>query len=102
MELPDSARRAARTFLHSFMGTLAVLAIPALTDIMRAAASLEPYELDFRMWQSIVVAACASGVIALISFGVNYLEDNTGLPAVLKSPASPGVNPVPDDAGTVT
>lgn len=29
-----------------------------------------------------------------------WLEDNTAFPAVLKAPASGGVNPVPDDAGT--
>jgi hypothetical protein len=81
---------------------LALLAIPALTDIVRAAASLEPYELDFQFWQSVIVASCASGAIALIAFLVNYLEDNTGLPAVGKAPASSGVNPVPDPTGPAT
>jgi TRAP-type C4-dicarboxylate transport system permease small subunit len=96
MQLPDSLRRALRTFVQAFVGTLAVLAIPALTDIMRAAANAEPYEIDFRFWQSAVIAACASGVIALISFIQNYLEDSTNFPAVGKAPASPGQNPTPD------
>jgi hypothetical protein len=99
--MPDSARRGLRTFLQAFVGTLALLAIPALTDIIRAVSSAEPYEIDFRFWQSVIVAACASGVIALISFLQNLLEDKAGLPAVLKAPASSGVNPVPDNAGPV-
>jgi TRAP-type C4-dicarboxylate transport system permease small subunit len=100
--MPDSLRRALRTFAQAFVGTLALFAIPALTDLMRAAASAEPYEIDFRFWQSAVVAACAAGLIALISFLQNFFEDNTGLPAIGKAPASSGVNPVPDVAGPVT
>lgn len=97
VNLPDWVRRGLRTFVQSFLGTLAVLAIPALTDIMRSAASAEPYEIDFRFWQSVVVAACASGVIALISSLQNYLEDTKGLPAVGKAQASSGQNPVTMD-----
>lgn len=38
------------------------------------------------------------GVINLaVTFGQNWLEDNTTVPALLKAPPSPGVNPVPDD-----
>ena len=36
----------------------------------------------------------------LLAFVINYLEDNTSMPAVLKAPASEGANPVPPDAGT--
>lgn len=101
MQLPDSARRAIRTFAQSFVGTLAVLAIPALTSIIRSVANAEPYEIDFKFWQGVVIAACAAGVIALLSFLQNALEDHTGMPAVLKSPASSGQNPTPDNAGPV-
>jgi hypothetical protein len=62
--MPDSLRRAIRTFVQAFVGTLAVLAIPALTDLVRSISSAEPYEIDFRFWQGVVIAACASGVIA--------------------------------------
>lgn len=37
----------------------------------------------------------------LVMFAQNWLEDNTGLPALLKAPASPGVNPEPDHGGTL-
>lgn len=32
----------------------------------------------------------------LVVFGQNWLEDNTSAPAILKAPASPGVNPTPE------
>jgi hypothetical protein len=95
--MPDSLRRAIRTFTQAFLGTLAVLAIPALTDIMRAASSAEPYEIDFRFWQSVIVAACASGIIALIAFLQNFLEDKGTIPAVGKAMASSGADPVTVD-----
>jgi hypothetical protein len=96
MQLPEAAKRAGYTFVQAFVGTLALLAIPALTDIVRAAASLEPYELDFQFWQSVVVASCASGAIALLSFLVNYLAQAGHVPP------SSGVNPVPDPTGPAT
>jgi hypothetical protein len=86
-----------RTFLQAFVGTLAVLAIPALTDIMRAVSNSEPYEIDFRFWQGAVVAACAAGIIALISFIQNWLEDAGAVPSVGKATASSGANPITHD-----
>lgn len=98
--MSDAVRRAIRTFLQAFVGTLALLAIPALTDLVRQISSAEPYEIDFRFWQGVLIAACASGLIALIALVQNFAEDR-GAPAILKSPASSGVNPVPEDGGKV-
>lgn len=84
MKLPDSVKRALRTFLQAFVGTLALLAVPAMTDIVRQISSSEPYEIDFRFWQGVVVAACISGVIALVSWAQNALEDKDVIPAVGK------------------
>ena len=95
----DAIRRAIRTFLQAFVGTLAVLAIPAMTDLIRKIGSAEPYEINFDFWQGVVIAAALSGVIALISWAQNALEDHTGVIAPLKAPASAGNNPVPDDGG---
>jgi hypothetical protein len=98
--MPDSLRRAIRTFVQAFVGTLAVLAIPALTDLVRSISSAEPYEIDFRFWQGVVIAACASGVIALVSWLQNFLEDKGAVPSVLKATPSAGANPVTRDPAT--
>lgn len=95
--MPDAARRALRTFAQAFVGTLALLAIPALTDLIRAISNAEPYEIDFRFWQGVVIAACAAGVIALISFLQNFLEDSGAVPSVGKATASSGANPITHD-----
>lgn len=91
----DWLRRAARTFLQAFVGTLSVMAIPALNDIIRAISSAEPYTFDVDLWQGVIIAACLSGVIALISALQNGLEDKAGMPALGKGVASSGQNPVP-------
>lgn len=45
------------------------------------------------------VSAITAIATPLLAFVQNFLEDSTPLPALLKSPPSPGVNPVPEDAG---
>ena len=75
--MSDAIKRAFRTFVQAFIGTLAVLAIPAMTDIIRAASSTEPYEFDVNFWQGVMVAAVLSGFIALISWTQNALETKT-------------------------
>lgn len=74
----DSLKRAGRTFVQAFVATLAMLAVPALTGIIQSISNSEPYELDFRFWQGVVVAACLSGVISLVSYVQNAIEDKTG------------------------
>ena len=81
----DPIRRAARTFLQAFIGTLALLAIPALSDLVRSISSSEPYQINFAFWQGVVIAACLSGLIALISFAQNAFEDKTGVEIIGKT-----------------
>ena len=94
--MSDALRRAVRTYLQAFVGTLATLAIPALTDLVRAIGNAEPYEIDFAFWQGVGIAAVLSGVIALVTALHNALEDKAGVPAVLKGTATSGQNPVPE------
>jgi len=84
MKIPDSIRRALRTFAQAFVGTLAVLAVPALSDLVRQISSSESYQIDFRFWQGVVIAACLSGVISLVTFVQNALEDKGAIKAVGK------------------
>lgn len=82
--MTDAFKRAARTFLQAFVGTLSVLAIPVLTDIIQAISSAEPYELNFAFWQGVVIAAALSGFIALLSWVQNALEANGAVKPILK------------------
>lgn len=84
MRLPDSLRRALRTFLQGFVGTFLALntglggQVPSLGGLKAAAT-----------------AALWAGVIAVLSWAQNALEDSTPVPALLKAPPSSGENPVP-------
>jgi hypothetical protein len=93
MHLPDAARRAIRTFLQAFLGV-----ILAQIGAIAISAQKGEYVLDIEWLKRIGVSAFAAGVIAVLSFLQNYLEDNTNFPAVLKSSASSGQNPVTQDA----
>ena len=95
--MSDAIRRAIRTFIDAFIGMLALLGIPVLTELVRKISSAEPYEIDFRLWQSILIASAAAGLIAVFSFGKNWAEDNTRFPAFLKSTPSAGKNPITHD-----
>ena len=64
----DAAKRALRTFAQGFVGVLALIAIPALNNIVQAVAGGGEVEVDVNFWQGILIAAVAGGVIALISF----------------------------------
>ena len=89
--MTDAAHRAIRTFGQGFVGVLAILAVPALNDLITAAGSGGDVKLDVNVWQGIVIAAIAGGVIALISWGQNALEDVTGrTPLKDKPPIDPG------------
>lgn len=74
----DAIRRAARTFLQGTIGVLVLLAIPVLNQLIQSVASGGDVTIDLDLWQSIAIAAVAGGVIALISFLQNSLEDRTG------------------------
>lgn len=90
MNLPDSVRRALRTFVQAFIGVLFV-------QVAALVADLDDGEIDWNLWKRVALSALAAGFVALVTFIHNWLEDNTGLPAVGKATASSGQNPVTVD-----
>lgn len=74
----DALRRAARTFFQGVIGVLVLLAIPVLNQLIQSVAGGGEATIDLDLWQSIGIAAVAGGVIALIAFLQNALEDRTG------------------------
>jgi predicted phage tail protein len=74
----DALRRAARTFFQGVIGVLVLLAIPVLNQLIQSVAGGGEVTIDLDLWRSIGIAAIAGGVIALIAFLQNALEDRTG------------------------
>jgi hypothetical protein len=90
--MPDAIRRAIRTFVQAWTGTFLTLWVgPELLDGIP--------DRDFLA--RVGIASTVSAVVAVITWLHNWSEDNTPVPAILKSPPSPGTNPVPQDAGTI-
>ncbi len=75
--MTDALRRAARTFLQSFLGTL-LLSFPAT-----ALGVLPSPEFFAR----VVTVAAFAGAVAVLSLVQNGLEDNTKFPNMLKPDA---------------
>ena len=86
--MSDAIRRAVRTFVQAFLGAL-------LTSGVFSAIQ-EDAVVDWSALKKVGISAAAAGIIALLSFVQNALEDHTNMPALLKAEASSGVNPVPD------
>jgi hypothetical protein len=74
----DAARRAVRTFFQGAVGVLVLIAVPVLNQLIQAVAAGGEIVIDVDLWQSIGIAAIAGGVIALIAFLQNMLEDRIG------------------------
>jgi hypothetical protein len=74
----DAIRRATRTFFQGTIGVLVLLAIPVLNQLIQSVAGGGEATIDLDLWRSIGIAAIAGGVIALIAFLQNALEDRTG------------------------
>jgi TRAP-type C4-dicarboxylate transport system permease small subunit len=76
----DKFRRTLRTFFQAFVGTLSTMAIPVLYDIMKAAgeADGETVRVNVNFLGYILIACVVAGVISLITFAQNALEDTTG------------------------
>jgi hypothetical protein len=89
MKLPDAVRRALRTFVQAFIGVILAQSGAILIDAQRG-----EYVLDLDWIKRILVSALVAAVIALITWIQNYLEDNTGVPAIGKATASSGENPI--------
>lgn len=74
----DAVRRAVRTFFQGMVGVLVLIAAPVLNQLIQAVAAGGEVVIDVDLWQSIGIAAVAGGVIALIAFLQNVLEDRAG------------------------
>lgn len=85
--MPDPVRRAIRTYIQAFLGSI-------LTSGVMSSVSTDGV-VDWSVLRKAGVAAAAAGIVALITFIQNVLEDTTSFPAVLKAPPSAGENPVP-------
>lgn len=84
--MSDAIRRALRTFLWGLVALAGgVPAIAAAFDLEAATVAK--------------VTAVFTVAVAVVTAIVNAAEDKGYLPALLKAPPSPGVNPVPYDAG---
>lgn len=95
MHLPDALRRAIRTFVQAATGVLMLQAGSVAIDVGKGS-----YVPDVDWLKRIAISAIAAGVIALVSYIHNGLEDTGALPAVLKSTASSGAHPVTQDPAT--
>jgi hypothetical protein len=86
--MTDALRRAIRTFVQAFLGSIAT------SGILSAAAT--EGVVDYSVLKKLAMSAAASGFVSLFSFLQNLLEDKGAIPAILKAPASDGVDPIPD------
>jgi predicted phage tail protein len=73
----DTVVRAVRTFIQGFVGVLALLLVPFLNDLISSVSGGGEVELDVNFLQSIGVAAVAGGIIALVAFAQNWIEEST-------------------------
>lgn len=75
----DAVVRAIRTFVQGFVGILALVAIPVLSNIVSSVVNGgDAVMIDLNLWKNIALAAIAGGMIALVSFVQNALEDKSG------------------------
>lgn len=87
--LPDSVRRALRTFLQAFVGIL-------VTSGALSAITTEGV-VDWAVLKKAAISAFAAGVVAVLTYVQNAAEDRGVIPAVLKANASDGANPITKD-----
>lgn len=90
----DPLRRAIRTFVQAFTGTLLSLLLAQGVPSLVASGKVP----DLSLLLTLTLAAGLAGVIALLSWLQNWAEDSPSipLPALLKAPASGGQDPIPD------
>lgn len=93
MQLPDAVRRGIRTFVQAFLGVILAQAGAIALDAQQGA-----YVLDIEWMKRILISAIVAGVIAVLTWLQNFLEDNVeAFPAVLKATPSAGANPITRD-----
>ena len=77
--MTDALKRALRTFLQAFLGVFATLAIPTLNGVITSAGDANGYvNIDVTLLGNAAIAGIVAGVIALISWAQNALEQKTG------------------------
>ena len=77
--MKDSLKRALRTFIRAWLGTFAALAIPFLNRVIDAAGEAEGIvRIDVTLLGNAAIAGVIAGVVAIISWAQNALEDTTG------------------------
>lgn len=86
--MTDPVRRAIRGWLQTFLGSL-------ITSGVLSSFEAEGV-VDWAILKKALISAIVAGVVAVITLVQNLLEDTTSFPALLKAPASEGVNPIPD------
>lgn len=73
-----ATKRAIRTFFQAFLGSIITSGVLSATS--------ESGVVDWSALHKVAVAAGAAGIIALITFIQNALEDSGTIPALLKQP----------------
>lgn len=82
--MTDAQRRAIRTFLQALLALIPTIPGAAVAFDVSAATCAK-------------IGAVGTILITVVTFVVNWLEDNTRMPALLKAHASEGLNPVTSD-----
>ena len=77
--MPDSVKRAIRTFVQAFTGVLV-----AQTEAILVDAQKGEYVLDVDWIKRILISAAAAGVIALVTWLHNWAEDADKIPTIGK------------------
>lgn len=104
MKLPDPVRRALRTFVQDFIRTfLLLVTVPnviqgAVTDLEGVAQRVP----DPSVLLSALVAGAWAGVLAVLTFILNALEDSTGVPVSLVPKAATAPALARDNKGRFT
>lgn len=73
----NALKRAIRTFVQAFLGSI-------LTSGVLSAIAVDGI-VDFKVIEKVGASALAAGLIALITYAMNALEDHQVIPALLKN-----------------
>ncbi len=92
--MPDSVRRTIRTLAQVALAA-GLTALYGALQGWSVTATKSPSIADVKGAAIYVVFAI---LMAVVPLAINMLEDKGAIPAYLKSPPSPGANPVPKDA----
>lgn len=76
--MPDAVKRAIRTFFQAFLGVLIA------SGVLSAAS--ENGVVDWSAVKKVGFSALAAGVVAIVTYIQNKLEDAKVVPALLKDP----------------